>query len=274
MAQITTLPKSKASLIRKLVRDKKARDTEGLFVLEGEKPIRELLRDASAQIQTIVMTSQFVQKAGQHFLKEVTSHPARPYLSPEILLSRLSDVQTSQGILAVVSKPHWEEAAIFGRPQLLGLYGERLQDPANVGSIIRTGLALGVDAMWFSPDSADPFNPKVTRGTAGTLLKLPIFTTADAASFIRQRCVVLATEPTAQKSQDLRTIAAIPTRTVVAVGNESLGLSAATLKLAAVRFHIATTNQVESLNVAAATAISLFHLSGLPRTPITRELEP
>jgi TrmH family RNA methyltransferase len=265
MGQITALPNAKAALIRKLVREKKTRDDEGVFVLEGEKPIRELLHEPAGNIRTVVMTPRFLQRAGQDFLKAVTQLPASAYLCQEPLFTRLSDVKTSQGLLAVIEKPRWDQAAIFARRPLFGLYGERLQDPTNVGSLIRSALALGVDAVWLSSDSADPFSPKVARATVGTVLKLPIFAATDAAVFTRQRCAVLAAEPAGRKSRDLRTIHTLPPRVVVALGNESQGLSQGTLESAALRFHITIDPNVESLNVAAAAAICLFHFAGLPR---------
>jgi TrmH family RNA methyltransferase len=265
MAQITPLPSAKAALIRKLLRDKKVRDSEGAFVLEGEKPIRELLMDPGIQLRILVLTPTYVKRAEQRLLKALTDHPAATHLCPETLFRRLSDVRASQGILAVIAKPRWNEARVLTREQVFGVYGEQLQDPTNVGTLIRTAAAFDVDGLWFSTDSTDPFNPKVVRATAGALLKLPIFSVADPSRFKQQHCAVLATQASGRKGQDIRTITRIPRRAVLALGNESRGLSEATLKQATVRFHVPIGRQVESLNVAAAAAICLFYLSGLPR---------
>ena len=265
MAQISAIPTRTVGLIRKLVKDKKTRDSEGVFVLEGEKAIREVLGESAVQLRTVVLTPEFLQKAGQGFLQSLTQHRAPVYLCPGPLFSRLSDLETSQGLLAVIEKPLWDEPALFARPRLFGLYGERLQDPTNVGTIIRTATALGVDALWLSPDSADPFSPKVSRGTVGTVLKLPIFSARDISVFSRHQCALFAAERAGQKSRDLRTITTVPARAIVGFGNESQGLSQATLSAAVLRFHITMSAKVESLNVAAAAAIALFHLKGLPR---------
>jgi TrmH family RNA methyltransferase len=265
MAQVRPLPTTKATLIRKLLRDKKVRDSERAFVLEGEKPLRELLPNPSIQIRMLVVTPTFMQQAEQSFLRTLTEHPASVYLCPETSFAKLSDVRTAPGLLAVIEKPRWDEAEILARPQLFGLYGEQLQDPTNVGTLIRTAVAFGVDALWLSPDSADPYNPKVARGTAGTLLQLPIFVTNDAGRFLHHDCALLAAESSGNKGQDIREIKQLPQRTIVALGNESRGLSATTLKHAVARFHIPIDRQVDSLNVATAAAICLFYLKHLPR---------
>jgi TrmH family RNA methyltransferase len=267
MAQVRPLPTTKATLIRKLLRDKKVRDSERAFVLEGEKPLRELLPNPSIQIRMLVVTPTFMQQTEHSFLRTLTQHPASVYLCTETFFAKLSDVRTAPGLLAVIEKPRWDEREILGRPQLFGVYGEQLQDPTNVGTLIRTAVAFGVDALWLSPDSADPYNPKVARGTAGTLLQLPIFVTKDAAVFAQHNCVLLAAESSGSKGQDIRAITRISQRTIVALGNESRGLSDATLKHAAARFHIPIDPHVDSLNVAAAAAICLFHLKHLPRQP-------
>jgi len=200
----------------------------------------------------------------QPVLKHAT---AQVYTCREALFGTLSDVHTSQGILAVVHQPDWNEQAILARPQLFGIYGECLQDPANVGAIIRTAAAFGVDACWFSPDSADVFNPKVVRATAGAVLKLPVFSLTDLGVFTRPRCTLLAAEPATVGSTDIHRIQQLPARVILALGNESRGLSEATLKQADRRVYIPVSPAVESLNVAASAAIALFYLGGLPRQP-------
>jgi TrmH family RNA methyltransferase len=183
---------------------------------------------------------------------------------------RLSDVESAQGIMAVVKKPVWSERAIFHQPEVFGLYGEHVQDPGNVGTLIRLGVALGLSALWLTRDSADIFNPKVVRATAGAVLSLPIFHCLGSDHFNQHQCAVLASEAPASKSMPIRQIHSIPARSIVAVGNESRGLAKRTLDSAAVRFHIPLQGNIDSLNVAVAAGMALFHFSGLPREPLRR----
>ncbi|MGH7164150.1 MAG: TrmH family RNA methyltransferase [Nitrospiraceae bacterium] len=265
MPPFAPIPSAKAALIRNLIRQKKARATERAFVVEGLKPILELLRTSPSALRAVVLTPACLEKNGSDLHPTLKPTAVPIYTCQETVFNGLTDVRTSQGILAVAHQPDWNEEVILGRPRLFGIYGECLQDPANVGAIIRTAAAFDVDAIWLSPDSADVFNPKVVRATAGTVLKLPVFSLADPGLFARHRCTILAAEPPGSGSVDLHTIRLLPPRTILALGNESRGLSEATLKQAANRVHIPVSPAVESLNVAASAAIALFYLSGLPR---------
>ena len=264
-APLPTLPAAKAALIRDLLRKKKTRDTERAFVLEGMKPILELLQVNSPSLLAIVVTPTCLGKGGPSLQRALAQARPAVYTCREMVFETLSDVRTSPGMLAVLGQPEWDQGVIFKRPRLFGIYGECLQDPANVGTIMRTAVAFGMDALWLSSDSADVFSPKVVRATTGALLKLPVFSMKDVALFARHDCAILAADSSGKRSRRLDEIDTIPARSVIAFGNESRGLSQATLERAALRFHIPISRDVESLNVAASAAIALFYFSGLAR---------
>jgi TrmH family RNA methyltransferase len=182
----------------------------------------------------------------------------------------LSDVETPSGVLAIVQQPTWNQSVVLARSKILGIYGDQLQDPTNIGTIIRTAAALQVTGLWLSPSSADVFNPKVVRATAGTLLQLPIFNQAAVDELKALNCTLLAADSgTGDGVVPIRSIHAIPSRTIVAIGSESRGLSQATIRAARTRFTIPLSPGVESLNASTAAAIALFHFSGLPLEEIT-----
>jgi TrmH family RNA methyltransferase len=259
------LPAAKAALIRELALHKQVRDTEQAFVLEGAKPILELLRVKSPAVLAVVVTSTYLD-TGNHALQHALAQQGKlVFVCRESIFAKMSDLTTAQGILAVIRKPSWDQEAVFQRPQMLGIYGESLQDPTNVGAIVRSAAAFGLDALWFSADSADVFNPKIVRATAGTLLKLPVLTTNDASRFTKHACSILAADASGKRTRRLDEIETIPAKSVIAFGNESRGLSQSTLDQAALRFHIPISKEVESLNVAASAAIAAYHFSRLPR---------
>lgn len=264
MRTLPPLSLAQINRIRDLLQDKKARDGEGAFVMEGIKPVRPLLDPRSPLVVQVVVTQTFLDhQPGK--AKRLFFHGALPvHLCPDRLFGKMSDVETAQGILAVVRKPRWDQGTLFKRQELLGIYGEEIQDPANVGGIIRTAAAFGLDALWLSPGSADPFNPKVVRGTAGTLLAFPVFILPDRTLFHRERCALLAAEPPGPASRDLRSLMSRPERSILAFGNESRGLSPTTRGQAVLRFHIPLRPGVESLNVAASAAVAAFYFTGLP----------
>jgi TrmH family RNA methyltransferase len=267
MPSLVTLPPGKAKLIRDLLRHKLVRDRERTFVLEGEKPIRELLMADSPSLLAIVVKETRLSTIDDSLRLVLERGPVTFYTCRASVFSKLSDVSTPSGLLAIVQQPTWNQDQVFKRPRILGLYGESIQDPANVGAIIRTALGLGLDAIWLSADSADVFNPKVVRATAGAILRLPVFSINEAGFFTRRRCTLLAAVPPGQLSRTIQEIKNIPPRAVLAFGNESRGLSLATLKQAALRFSIPVSPAVDSLNVAASAAIASFYFSGLPKEP-------
>jgi TrmH family RNA methyltransferase len=261
------LAATKAALIRELVRHKKIRDAEHLFIVEGPKPIEELLTSHATYFRALVVTEATLATADQVLIDTLKRSGCPVYVCQERVMATLSDLTTPSGMLAVVRQPVWDQKAVFRHPQLFGFYGECLQDPANVGPIIRTAAAFGLNALWLSSDSVDVFNPKVVRASAGALLKLPIFYIPDVALFAPFDCAILAAEVPSPRSCRIQDIRTLPRRMVVAFGNESRGLSASTLQHAWLRFHIPIRPETESLNVAAAAAIATFHLSALPHDP-------
>ena len=264
-ASLPLLTRSQGAHIRELLLDRRVRAQEGAFVVEGAHAIRDLLTRSPEQILTIVTASSYLPKEeqGDRLAREAAS--IRQYSCSDVQFSRLSDVDEPQGILAVVRQPIWDEEEILQQPTILGIFGEQLQDPANVGTIIRTAAALNVSALWLTQESADVYHPKVVRATSGVLLALPIFAAKDVSGLIRQGCQVFAAEVTGDGTVPIDEIHHVPWKLVLAVGNESRGLSAQIRGQATTRFTIPLSRNVESLNVAATVAIATFYFSRLPK---------
>lgn len=248
-----------------MIKTKRTRDRERVFVLEGTKPILELVQSAPQHIVCLVVAPTFLERQPPEVVQDIVSSGCTVHSCPEHQLAQLSDVETSSGALAIVHQPTWDQAAILAQPRIFGLYGDMLQDPANIGTIIRTAAGLNVSALWMAPHSVDVFNPKVVRATAGTLFQLPIFSHTSLENLLSLGCTIMAADVgISADSVPIRSIQTIPARTIVAIGSESRGLSEAVLNAAAVRVTIPLKPGVESLNAATAAAIALFHLSGLP----------
>lgn len=259
------ISRSQISYIRDLIQTRRTRDREGVFVLEGAKPILELLRSAPHHVVTVVASPGFLDRQSPAVKQQLLQRDGACYLCSEEYLAKISAVETSNGILAIVRRPTWDQSALLARSRVLGLYCDRIQDPTNIGAIIRTAAGLDASGLWLAPDTVDVFNPKVVRATAGALFQLPVFSRTAIEELAEQGCVVFAADA-ASGGLPIRSIQTLPPRTIVAVGSEGRGLSDATLAAAEVRFTIPLKQDVESLNVAATAAIALFHLSGLPTT--------
>ena len=234
-------------------------------MVEGAHAVRDLLTRYPEQILTIVIAHGYLPKVGQgdRLVQLASSTPQ--YSCSDLQFSKLSDLDAPQGILAVVRQPTWDEGEILRQPTVLGVFGEQLQDPANVGAIIRTAAALNASALWLTPESADVYHPKVVRATSGVLLALPIFVAKDVSGLIRQGCQIFAAEVTGDGTIPIDKIHQTPQKLVLAVGNESRGLSAQIRRQATTRFTIPLSRDVESLNVAATVAIATFYFSRLPK---------
>ena len=235
------------------------------FVVEGAHAVRDLLTRYPEQILTIVTAHGYLPKEGQDDRLVRLASSAKQYACPDHQFSKLSDLDVPQGILAVVRQPTWDEGEVLRQPTVLGVFGEQLQDPANVGAIIRTAAALNASGLWITPESADVYHPKVVRATSGALLALPIFAAGDLSGLIRQGCRIFAAEVTGDGTVSIDQIHQVPRKLVLAVGNESRGLSAQIRRQATTRFTIPLSRVIESLNVAATVAIATFHFSRLPK---------
>ncbi|HKQ36285.1 MAG TPA: RNA methyltransferase [Nitrospiraceae bacterium] len=259
------LTRSQGAHIRELLLDRRVRAQAGAFVVEGAHAVRDLLTRYPEQILTIVSAHGYLPKEGQRDRLARFASSAQQYSCSDLQFSKLSDLDAPQGILAVVRQAAWDEGEVLSQPTVLGIFGEQLQDPANVGAIIRTAAALNVSGLWLTPESADVYHPKVVRATSGMLLALPIFAAKDVSRLIRQGCEIFAAEVAGEGTIPIDGIHRVPRKLALAVGNESRGLSAQIRRQASTRFTIPLSRGVESLNVAATVAIATFYFSRLPK---------
>lgn len=264
MPALQALTRAQRALIRSLLHDRKTRTQEGAFVIEGAKSCLDLIRLHPHTIVSLTLSARYLRDEPP-VQREIRARlAARQFSCSDATFEKLSDVQAPQGLLAVVRQPQWDEAKVLGQARVLGIYGDQLRDPANVGTIIRTAAALNFTGVWLTPDSADCFSPKVVRATAGAILTLPIFRTGEIDVFPGHDCSIYSALVPSSDTIPLREIRQIPSRLIIAVGNEGKGLSPDVVKLSRVRFSIPLAREIESLNVAATAAIAAFYFSGLP----------
>jgi TrmH family RNA methyltransferase len=263
-ALLRPLTRAHAASVRHLLRDKKSRFSEGAFVMEGAHACRDLIRDFPGQILSLTVSTRYLlQEDAAHCLARSALRVTQ-YSCPDETFEKLSDVDMPQGILAVVRMPEWNESDVLARAQVLGVYGEHLQDPTNVGTIIRTAAGLGLSGVWLSPDSVDCFHPKVVRGTAGAILALPVFQSATLSALSTSGCALYAAVVPSPEVRDLGTITEVASRAIIAVGNESQGLTSVAIALSTYRYSIPLERGIDSLNVAVTAAISSYYFSRLP----------
>ena len=231
---------------------KKSREETGLYVVEGPKMVSELLHWKPASLRSIYATSSWISVHEQDL-----DESARLVLTcvTDDELSSISFLQTPNQVLAVAEKPKIDVPMNFnGRITLLL---DTIQDPGNMGTILRTADWFGIDQVICSPDSADIFNPKVVQATMGAVFRIRVHV-LDPLSVVDQ----LGTVPlicSALEGDNLFSCAPLK-EAVIVIGNESRGASPALMSRASRRITIPRYGHAESLNAAVATGIILSRL--------------
>ena len=237
--------------------EKKGRDRSGLFVLENERFVNELLSDAAKgfRVSFFMASEGFAQKNAL----DAYEAAADTYIVKDALFRRISDVETPQGILAVCEQRHYApEDCISGDSPLLLLLDE-MQDPGNLGTLLRLADAAGANGVLLSAGSADVYNPKVLRAAAGSALHVPFATGCDFNDTIpalQQRGIaVYAAMPNVQA---LPYALDMQKPTAILIGNEARGLSDALADICDARITLPMPGYAESLNAAMAGGILLY----------------
>jgi len=233
----------------------KGRRSQGLFLVEGTHLLQESLT-AQWPLHSLYFTPDW-DVAHPGFRQRLP--PTLPtYVVSEGVLQALSTTTTPDGIVAVAHRPSSLDPPPWFR---LGLALETLQDPGNVGTILRTAVAAGAEGLWLTPDSVDPDHPKLLRASAGQWFHLPPRVLGDPEAFFttcRQRGIqILATASQGSRSYwevDLRP------PSLILLGNEGAGLSPQWLDYADLRVSIPMHPQVESLNVGISAGLILYEV--------------
>ena len=240
--------------LRELVRGDRA---SGVLLIEGVRLTEEAL-DAGVTIVEAAVTPQLEkQERGNELFNRLAKNdiPIRR-LHPDVLAS-LSDVETSQGVLVVARMPAHDAKKIGAGKNALALVLAGVQNPGNVGSLIRTAEAAGATGAFVGTGTADPLSPKALRGAMGSAFRLPLAeaeTLGVIADLRRAGVTVWATTVKGQRydAVDWRRPSA------VVVGNEGTGLDNEILSACSGRVSVPMVGKVESLNVAVAAGIILF----------------
>ena len=194
----------------------------------------------------------------ESYREQLASFPQTVWVSEDILLD-LADSQTPQGIVAVVQK---EEVGQAGLSQGKFLFLEDVQDPGNVGTIIRTADAAGFTGVIVSEKSADIYSLKTLRSMQGSHFHLPIYRMSSQALLkgTKEAAISVLATTLSKDSVDYRELPSIE-NFVLVMGNEGQGISPLMAESADQLVHISMKGQAESLNVAVAAGILIFHLS-------------
>lgn len=240
---------------RDIIREKKQRDSERVFAVEGDHLCGELSK-CGFSIKTALVTESAASKYPQTVMA-LRKAEELLVISQEVA-EYISDTKAPQGLFAVAEKPH--STAIPDEARRLVLL-DGVQDPGNVGTILRTAEALGFDGAALSPDCADIWSPKTLRASMGSALRLPCIIEGLTGIITRLKLRGFKVYGSMLDSSAARLgTFEFPERAAVVIGSEGAGISPQTAEVCDRAVYIPITG-AESLNAGAAAAILLWELS-------------
>ncbi len=239
----------------KKLKDKKYREEYGEFIVEGIKMIQEAIEE-KATIKNIIVCDDC--KNQEYFSKEFLYEIAKyncVYVTEKIFL-QITDVTNPQGILAVIDKKKINSDINYDSDLFLIL--DNIQDPGNMGTILRTADSINLKQIIVAKGTADVYNPKVVRSTMGAIFRVKVIESEDLTKVVKEmkkrKIKVYAT--------DLATNSSIYDvdykKSAIIIGNEANGVSKQLLDLADKKIKIPMIGKTESLNAAVATGIILY----------------
>lgn len=271
---------SENTMIKKAMKlkQRKMREKEGLYFIEGLSLCREALA-AAVNIDTLMIreSEYYSEKNGEYedLLEQSSKAGIETVVVKDGLFNKLTNTETPQGIAAVAKCRYWDAGSFFAADKSGGqgniLVLDRIQDPGNAGTLLRTAEAVGCQGVLVVKGTVDLYSPKVVRAAAGSLFRLPLLFTADAQETVRLL-----------HSRGKRVVAAIPycenfhfqTRldrnVAFVIGNEAGGVSADFLEMSDCQVKIPMCEPVESLNAAVAAGVIMYESL---RQKIEREAE-
>lgn len=239
---------------------KKERDARKKFIVEGWKSVEEAVK-SGVKCETVIYDPLTVDD--YQLLAKLERSSQAVYQAKQKEIESISDTVTAQGIIAVVPQIEFTSffASVLKKKEVLIVALDGINDPGNLGTIIRTCDWFGVDAVLVGKHSVDLYNPKVVRATMGSIFHLPVMTEVDLAASLgvcrTSDCTIYSTE--LERSEDIRK-ATFAKRSVVVIGSESHGVSESISALADKRIKIPQFGKAESLNAAMACGVILSYI--------------
>lgn len=251
---ITAITNQQMKNLSKLIQKSKERRVQKLFVAEGTKMF---LETPGEWIEKVYISETYYNKK-----KHDSMFRNIPYeVVQDNVFKSVSDTMTPQGILCLVRQPQYEPESLLERQNPCYLLLEDIQDPGNLGTIIRTAEAAGVDAVIMSRGCVDLFNPKVIRSTMGAVYRVPylyVDNLAEMTEVLKEHGVSVYAAHL-QDSVDYDSIS-YQTGCAFLIGNEGNGLSDSLARSASAYIKIPMEGRVESLNAAVAASVLVYEV--------------
>lgn len=250
---ITSASNGKIKMIQNLRKKSKFRREEKLFIIEGIRLFEETPKHLLKEV--------YVSENAENMQKDRLIGVKYEVVSDNIFAS-VSDTQTPQGILAVVHQPECSPEKILSAENPLLLILEDLQDPGNLGTILRTAEGAGVTGILMTKGCVDIYNPKVVRSTMGSIYRMPFAYLENEEEFFRifrqlKEKNIVSYGAALMESQDYD-MYSYEKGTAFVIGNEGNGLTKTALSLCEKHVKIPMCGQLESLNAAVASSVLMY----------------
>lgn len=255
---ITSTANSKIKNLSKLIKTAKERKKQDVFVVEGIRMFTEIPKDLHVETYA---TASFYEKHADLF-----NGIAYELVSDHIMES-VSDTKTPQGVISVVKRLHYNVDEVCGKTDYMKKLGidkplimalENLQDPGNLGTILRTAEGAGVTGVLMSADTVDIYNPKVVRATMGAIFRIPFCyvenLTDCIVSYNEERYATYSAHLQGKTFYDYD----YKDSTIFCIGNEGNGLTKELSDATSSKVLIPMMGQVESLNAATAATVLMY----------------
>ncbi len=251
---ITSTSNARVKELVQLQKKSKVRNEQGVFLVEGVKMYQEIPQE---QLVKVYVSETFADKQKEE-INRLKDRRKLEYLSDHVF-QYVSDTKTPQGILCVVRQSTYCLEDILEAEDAHLLVLDNLQDPGNLGTILRTAEGAGVTGIIISKESVDIYNPKVIRSTMGSIYRVPFVYVEDLKEAIAKvkahGIFTYAAHLDGKNSYDKEDYTK---KTAFLIGNEGNGLRKEIADLADTWIRIPMQGQVESLNAAIATSVLMF----------------
>lgn len=258
---ITSTSNPKVKRLVNLRKKRKARDEEGIFLVEGIRMFREV---PEKHLLEVYVTEGFYKKEKKLTDRLCSAAGISPEVLSDTVFAYVSDTKTPQGVMCVVRQKNkmdekWERTIEKAQEAPLFIVLDNLQDPGNMGTIIRTAEAAGVTGILMSADCVDVYNPKTIRSTMGSVYRMPLWYVKDICEAVKElKCLGIHTYAAHLEGKRSYDKPDYREGTAFLIGNEGNGLRREVAELADQYIRIPMKGQVESLNAAIAATILMF----------------
>ena len=242
----------------KLLNNAKFRRKTGLFVAEGLRVCYDAFL-SGADIDTVFATQGALDKHPEK-IGELCEKSDRAFIVTNDIFSHISDTQTPQGVLCVIKT--LDKVTEFDKIKYGGKFIalENIQDPNNLGTVLRTAEAFGVSAVVMTSDCCDIYNPKVVRGSMGAVFRLPFYTVSGIAQFLSENPDLTSYAAVVDKDAEPITNISFAKSSVAVIGNEGNGLTESAVNACNHKITIPMGGKAESLNASAAASIIIWEM--------------